>query len=66
MASVTGKTKGYKSTEFWVTLAGVAGALAGQGMGGVPEPWGTVAATALGAVYTISRAFVKFGIGKER
>jgi hypothetical protein len=50
---------GIKTTEFWVTMLASASSLVAQYQGAIPEPWGLVLATALGALYTIARAIVK-------
>jgi hypothetical protein len=55
---------GWKTSEFWVTVLGVAVSFLGQMQGTIPEPWGTVCATALGAAYTIARALAKMGAPK--
>lgn len=50
---------GIKSTEGILTILGVLVGLVGQHQGSIPEPWGLVASTALTAIYTICRTFLK-------
>jgi len=46
---------GWKTTEFWLTCIG----MAAQFLAGIPLPQATLAAAALGGVYTIGRSVVK-------
>lgn len=52
-------TAGVKSSEFWLTLITVLGSLGAQVQGVIPEPWGTIVAAVLTAVYTVARVFIK-------
>ncbi len=52
---------GWKTTEFWVTVFTALSGLLGQYGGFIPEPWGIVATSVIGAGYTISRGLAKHG-----
>jgi hypothetical protein len=52
-------TPGIKTSEFWITVLGSVLSLFGQYQGAIPEPWGTVTATVLAAIYTIARTILK-------
>lgn len=50
---------GRRTSEFWVT-SGLGGfAVLDQAFGFLPQPWGLVCATVLGATYNISRGLAK-------
>jgi hypothetical protein len=49
---------GYKTTEFWVTIAGSAAAL----LGAVPEKYQPIVLAVLGGAYAISRGLAKKGV----
>ncbi len=53
--------RGWKTTEFWVTVFTALSGLLGQYGGFIPEPWGIVATSVIGAGYTISRGLAKHG-----
>jgi hypothetical protein len=52
-------TPGIRTSEFWLTILGSVIGMVGQYQGVIPEPWGTVTATILTAVYTIARTILK-------
>lgn len=56
---VTNMKPGARTTEFWITLIGSLNAMIGQYAGVIPEPYGIIATTILGAIYTIARTIYK-------
>lgn len=58
MPTVTGKP-GWKTTEFWMNLAGQAGVLWGAVQGFIPPKYAAVVAVAGTALYTIARTIAK-------
>lgn len=52
---------GWKTTEFWVTLAG--GAVPWI-VPNLPPTWQAILSTAAGAVYAVARGLAKLGIGR--
>ena len=52
-------TKGYKTTEFWVTILTIIGSIAGSLEKILDPNYAAIAATVSTIVYTISRTFAK-------
>ena len=52
-------TPGYKTTEFWLNLAGQVGVFWGAIQGFVPPKWAAIIAVAGTAVYTVARTVAK-------
>jgi len=58
MQTATGKP-GWKTTEFWMNLAGQIGVLWGAVHGFIPQPWATILSVSGIAVYTVARTISK-------
>lgn len=56
---ITGSTPGWKTTEFWLNLAGQAATLWGAVSGFIPPKWAAIISTSGIAVYTIARTIIK-------
>lgn len=52
---------GWKTTEFWITLITACNGLVGQYSGFIPEPYGLIITSVVGAAYSISRGLAKKG-----
>lgn len=50
---------GYKTTEFWITIATVAASLFGAAENVLPKQWALVAAALSSACYSIARGQAK-------
>lgn len=56
---MNGATPGWKTSEFWMTLATTLGSLYGSVSGMVPAPWNVIVPVAGVALYTVARTIVK-------
>ncbi len=54
-------TKGFKSTEFWITALSVVGGVAGSIVGFVPVAIAAPVVAVGGAAYAIARGLAKMG-----
>lgn len=52
---------GWKTTEFWVTIATSVGAVAAAADGVLPEKYAALAVAVSGAAYAIARGLAKVG-----
>lgn len=52
---------GYKTTEFYVTIATILGSLTAAVSGGLPPEWAAGVSGGLGVAYAIARAIAKVG-----
>lgn len=50
---------GYKTTEFWLTVATEVGILAAAVADALPPKWAAVASAASGAAYAVARGLAK-------
>lgn len=55
---------GWKTTEFWISVAAAIGALGSAAAGMVPAEWATAIAAISGAFYALSRGLAKKDSGK--
>lgn len=50
---------GWKTTEFWLTIFTALNGIVGQYAGLIPEPYGIIITSVMGAAYSISRGLAK-------